>query len=430
MTWSEKLYRQTTVAAAPLMRTVLERSSRYRPLAGRFWMQPCSVPTGGIWFHACSLGEVNTARPLLRDAEKMWPDCPVLLSASTISGYTRAADLAGPDRTYWFPFDDPGSLSRFFDRAVPRVIALVETEIWPGFLAEAARRGIPVAVLNGRISDKALPRYRRFGALFRPAFAKLALVAAQNETYAERFCVLGVHESRVRVAGSLKFDAVTLEPDPDKQHHLRACLGLSGSGSGAVVVFGSTRPGDELLAADCIDALQEDFPEVCWVVAPRHVERADEIDRVLNRFKAVRLSALKSGKSGPGKVVLADTLGDLIGLYSLASVAVIGGSFFPGVEGHNPLESAALGVPTVYGPYMGNFPDAAAALERAGGSLRLAAPGQLKETLRRLLADPDERIRVGSRGRKAVLEGQGAVGRNLACLAEIISQKNREGQGR
>ncbi|HOJ68645.1 MAG TPA: hypothetical protein PLH06_07585, partial [Candidatus Hydrogenedentes bacterium] len=145
---------------------------------------------------------------------------------------------------------------------------------------------------------------------------------------------------------------------------------------------------------------------------------AGEVESLLRPFGVVRLSVLKRGETTPARVVLADTVGDLVGLYSLATVAVIGGSFYPGVEGHNPLESAALGIPTIYGPFMRNFPDAASALEKVGGALRLSAPDQLAETLKRLLSDPMKREVMGMSARQAVLAGRGALQRNLDCLDE------------
>ncbi|HOK90661.1 MAG TPA: 3-deoxy-D-manno-octulosonic acid transferase [Candidatus Hydrogenedentes bacterium] len=417
-TWTEQAYRVTMAMAAPLARLWLASGSRHGPLYGRFWLPPGEVAPGGIWFHACSLGEVNTARPLLVAAEKRWPDIPVMLSSSTFTGYSRAVEVAGADRARWFPFDDPASVRRFFDTAAPRAVALVETEIWPGFLAGAEQRGVPVVILNGRISDRAFPRFRRFASIFHPAFRRITLVAAQNEEYADRFIELGVPEERVRVTGSLKFDAVQLEPDPARRDYLRTCLGLVGDPPARVVVFGSTRPGDEALAATCLERLRPQFPDVHWIIAPRHVDRAGEVESLLRPFGVVRLSVLKRGETTPARVVLADTVGDLVGLYSLATVAVIGGSFYPGVEGHNPLESAALGIPTIYGPFMRNFPDAASALEKVGGALRLSAPDQLAETLKRLLSDPMKREVMGMSARQAVLAGRGALQRNLDCLDE------------
>lgn len=422
LTWGDLAYRSAMAVAAPLARLWLQRHSRYRPLYGRFWLDPIPGPLHGIWFQACSLGEVNTARPLVTAAAQRWPDLPVMLSSSTVTGRRRAEEVVGPNRSRWFPFDDAASLRRFFDHAAPRLVALVETEIWPGFLAEADRRQIPVVVLNGRISDRAFPRFRRYAPLFRPVFQRLTLVAAQNEGYAGRFIELGVPEARIRIAGSLKFDAVQLEVDTDKRQQMFGVLGLRESSRPRVVVFGSTRPGDEALAAACLERLGQVFADVTWIIAPRHVERAGEVEPLLRPFGVVRLSALKAGKAEPAKVILADTVGDLVTLYSLAAVAVIGGSFYPGVEGHNPLESAALGISTVYGPYMRNFPDEVAVLESLGGALCLSTPDQLAPAIERLLSDPEERAVLGAWGRQAVLSGQGAVRRNLDSLDEVLQQ--------
>jgi 3-deoxy-D-manno-octulosonic-acid transferase len=246
-------------------------------------------------------------------------------------------------------------------------------------------------------------------------------VGAQNGDYAALFTELGVAPDAVHVTGNLKFDAVRTEVDPRTLLELRLACGFGPDTP--VLLFGSTRPGDERLAADCWRALAQEFPQWRIVVAPRHLQRVDEAVAAFGRENcALRTETLQPGRRAETRVLVLDTLGELGVFYGLAEVAVIGGSFHPGVDGHNPLESAALGVATVYGPHMGNFPEASEALLESGGAVQVPGSGGLEEVLRRLMADAHERRALGTLGRRAVLSRQGASDATVALVCSLIGE--------
>ncbi|HOC72879.1 MAG TPA: glycosyltransferase N-terminal domain-containing protein, partial [Candidatus Hydrogenedentes bacterium] len=273
----------------------------------------------------------------------------------------------------------------------------------------------------GRISPKRLPRYRRWRRVLAPVFRQVSAVGAQNAAYADLFTELGVAPEAVQVTGNLKFDAVRTEVDPRTLLELRLACGFGPETP--ILLFGSTRPGDEGLAADCWRTLSPEFPHWRLVVAPRHLQRVDEAVRAFGREAcALRTETLKPGRRAETRVLVLDTLGELGAFYGLAEVAVIGGSFFPGVDGHNPLEPAALGIATVYGPHMRNFPEASEALLENAGAVQVSGPEVLEGALRRLLADAHERRALGTRGRRAVLGRQGASEATATLVRSLVDE--------
>jgi len=377
---------------------------------------PDAAASGALWVHACSVGEVNTCAPLLPELEAA-RGLPWLLSTSTASGLARAQALF-PGRAMACPLDHPAAVRRALDRLQPAALILMETEIWPNLVLESARRGVPVLVANGRISTRHFSRYQRYGWFTRPIFAALSGVGAQDETHAERYAALGVPPTRITVTGNLKFDAAATAFDAQARERLRAIMGIPKDAP--VLLFGSTRPGDEALASACWSILREETPELRLVIAPRHIERADEIAAHFGE-PVLRRSAVKAGLAASGaRVILVDTLGELTQFYALASLAVVGGSLYAGVEGHNPLEPAGLGVPVVFGPYMGNFEQPARALTAAGAATAVACPEDLYAALSAALRNPGELRRRGTIARRVVLEGQGAARRTAQWAAALV----------
>jgi 3-deoxy-D-manno-octulosonic-acid transferase len=410
-------YNVATSLAAPFGAAWLALGSKHRRLLGRF-APPVPVSHGKpLWVQACSVGEVGTAKQMIGAMRQRWPEIPVALTVSTASGYDLAG-LACPDAALtWFPFDHPYIVRRFVRGLAPRALILIETEIWPNVLREAHRNGAAVVLVNGRLSDKHIGRYQRFGFLFRRVLSHLSEAGMQNEEYAERLKSLGADPARVHVTGNTKFDGVLTEVDPERLARLRSETGLIPGEP--VVVFGSTRPGDETLAASCWRTLRDAFPGLRLVVAPRHLERVGEAVSAFDEPVLRRSETSQGRRPGGEKVIVLDTVGELAAFYALATLVVIGGSFYPGVNGHNPIESAALGVPTVFGPYMRNFVDPARELLARGGAVQVDRPEGLLPALTRLLGDPQERARIGARGREAVLANQGATERNLDLIARV-----------
>jgi 3-deoxy-D-manno-octulosonic-acid transferase len=410
-------------AVTPAAAWWLRRRPEHRRLADRFHPE---VPTLGgrpLWVQACSVGEVGAAMPIVRALSERFPESPVLLTVSTVSGYDLAQQRArGVCALTWFPFDSRRTVRRFLAEARPRALVILETELWPNVLRECRRAGVPSVVVNGRLSDKHFARYARYRPAVRLVFEQLSAAGVQNETYADRFKLMGVPRDRVVVTGSTKFDAVATQAPAHVRARLRAECGFPRDAP--VLLFGSTRPGDEELAAVCWRALRDMHPDLRLAVAPRHPDRLEEAIAPFDEPVLLR-SRVRGGQRPDGeRVFFLDTVGELGQFYATADIAVIGGSFFPGVEGHNPLEPAALGVATVFGPYMANFADPARALLHARGARQVHEPAVLPEILRELLADPVGRRNLGTRGRKAVLNNQGAIARNVELIARVLDARD------
>jgi 3-deoxy-D-manno-octulosonic-acid transferase len=314
----------------------------------------------------------------------------------------------------WLPFDHPACVRPFQRKLDPRALVLLDTELWPCLISTLRLAGVPVILANGRISDKHFPRYRRFKGFLQPALEDLSAAAMQNDEYAGRIIELGARPERVSVCGSTKFDGVRESVDPGKVVSLRAECGFSPADP--VIVFGSTRPGDEALAAACWASLRDVFPDLRLVIAPRHLDRLEE---AMDPFREPIKRRSDRGVNSGARVFFLDTVGELVDFYALGTVAVIGGSFSPGVNGHNPLESAALGIPTVFGPYMRNFIDPARELVAHKGAVQ-TNPRELAAVLRRLLENPGERAALAQNGREAVRKNRGAIRRMLDLIEPFL----------
>lgn len=306
-------------------------------------------------------------------------------------------------------------------RARPRAIVLLETEIWPNVIRVAHRRSVPLVLLNARLSDKHYPRYLRFRTFLRPLLETVAAAGVQNEEYAERFLALGTPASAIRITGNTKFDGVRTAGRVDVRARVREENGIPQDAP--LLLFASTRPGDEALAAQCWEALRKEIPGLILTVAPRHRERLDEVLTCFDEPLRLRTQVQAGEQVLNERVFVVDTMGELADFCAAADVAVIGGSFYPGVNGHNPLEAAGYGVATVFGPYMRNFMDPARVLVSAGGAEQVGGPEQLPPVLNDLLRNTEKRDEMGIRAREAVLANQGASERSLALLEEILERQ-------
>ncbi len=370
--------------------------------------------TGAVWVHAVSVGEVMAASRLVEELGRALPDRAVYVSTTTRTGQKLARERFGGERVFYFPLDFAFAVRAWLRFLNPVLVVLVESEFWPRMLVECRRAAIPVAVVNARVSDRSWPRYRRLRLLWRPLLGSLALALAQSETDAQRLRSLGA--ASAVAAGNLKYD-VRLAGPAAATAELRARLP-----SGAkVIVCGSTLAGEEELL---LDALPLD--EVITILAPRHPERFDTVARLLARRGAAfvrRSSWAASGlaegdRLAPGTVVLLDSVGELASVYSLATLAVVGGGFlWPG--GHNPLEPAQFGVPVLMGAQYANFRDVAEAFVKAD-AIVIADPAGLRTTLQKLLADPDRRRTIGARGRAVFGQRSGATEYALAALLALL----------
>lgn len=416
--WPIFAYNAALTAAAPVVGCGLALSKRGRTQFARLRPKAPAAIQGGIWLQACSVGEVAAAEPVLAALAQRWPGVPRLLSASTDTGYSLAQESQAATAAAWCPLDFRSSVRHFLAQARPRLLILFETELWPNLLHQSHAAGVRIAIINGRISGPAWLRYRRLRPLLSPLLGCVDRACMQDSAHAHRIAALGVPPERIAETGNTKADGALGEhPDAAERNALRKACGLTACSP--IVVFGSTRPGDESLAAHCWGMLREKFPQAALVVAPRHPSRASEAAACFDEPVLWR-SRVKEGRPPQGeRVLLVDTLGELKTIYGLADAAVVCGSFFPGVGGHNPLEPTGLGVATVFGPHMANFRAAADLLIANKGALQ-CAPEYLAEELTALLGDAALRQSLAGKGRAAIEAHAGAIGRTLDAIAPLV----------
>lgn len=379
-----------------------------------------SAPGGGrdLWVHAVSLGEMRVAGILLRALTAGRPDLRVLLTTVTPAGRAEAERIrAGvPVDIRYLPLDSPWALRPFIRRWQPRVLILIETELWPNLLWEAHAAGLSTVLVNARLSPRLRATYRRFAALYTPLLARLEWVAAQSPDDARHLRELGAQ--RVEVTGNLKFDLPT--PPPPALTRDR----FSGH---QLWVAGSTHPGEEPVLLDVHRRLQAASrgTRVQLLIAPRHPARAPELLALAAAagFTTILRSALRDGPTTADVVVL-DTLGELAALYALGDAAFVGGSLVDH-GGQNPLEPIAAGCPVVIGPDSRNFGDMVRQLRAFGAILQVSDPDTLFEALHRLLGDGRTRQALVERARETMRQNGGATGHTLRLLGALLPAAGR-----
>jgi 3-deoxy-D-manno-octulosonic-acid transferase len=377
-----------------------------------------------IWIHAISVGESEAAQPLVKALREKYPQAELVISNTTRTGRARAAKLFPDLRNFQYPIDFPWAVRGAFSRIKPALIIQVEAEWWPTFLFKAVRRGLPVCVVNLRITEKGLRGYNRFRKFSSRMINATTFVAVQNEEYRQRLLSLGADPERIAVTGQMKYDNISLDAVPGADRLARD-LGLAKGER--LLVAGSTGPGEEEMLLDAYAKLKPQQPELRLAIVPRKPERFDEVAKLISDrgFRLVRRSATQTSPASPDAeaVILGDTMGELMKFYQLAKLAFIGRSLVP-LGGSNPIDPASLGVPLVFGPHMFNFPDADELFVASGAARQVADGGDsLVKTLGELLQSGDAPAAMGEKGRGAVRERQGATGRNMKLLAEVIEKK-------
>ncbi len=421
------LYVFAGLAFSPVVLYRMVRHKRYRDgWAERFGRVHRRNPERKcIWLHAVSVGEVNAAQTLVTEIERQFGDFEIVISTTTDTGFARAGKLFGQKWTvFYFPFDFSWVARRAFRRLNPSICLLMELEVWPNFIFTARERGVPVLVLNGRISDRSFSRYRRIRSLTRRFFGKLDLVLAQTQEYAERFRELGCPAERVIVTSSLKYDTAQVTDAVEGAETLARELGL---GKERLWVAGGTGDEEEKIILDVYRSLvQEDqFGDLRLAIVPRKPERFNEVAQLIEqaRLPLVRYSQLKN-TAGPaavtGKpVILGDTMGDLRKFYSLATVILVGRSLVP-MGGSDMMEAAALGKCTMFGPHTFNFRQTVQVLLDGGGALQVADKEDLLANMKKCLSDPGYAGRIARAGQAVIKQNQGATARTMEALGKLL----------
>lgn len=381
------------------------------------------LPSGGIWVHAVSFGEVRLAHAVIAALRSRLGRASFLLTTSTETGRAlaeRQRREGGPgaaDAIAAPPLDLPGPIARMLKAARPRALVLIETELWPNLLRLAPARGVPVIVVNGRLSPRAFGRVLKVRGLFAPGLAAIRGVAAQSEADARRFVAIGAPPERVRVTGNIKFDLPIPSPGPESP---RRRLGLDDDTP--VFVAGSTARGEAEPVARAFARLRAAVPKAVLVIAPRHPEDIGATRRVFERagWRVDRWSRLQAvGAPRAAEAVVVDTMGVLPSLYPCATVAFVGGSLVPR-GGQNLLEPAASGVPVLFGPWVDTVRFAADALLAAGGGFQVGDADSLGDEVVRLATDATARARAGERARETVVRNRGPLARTVDLVAAAL----------
>ena len=413
------------VASAPWWLWRMATTEKYRDgLAERLGKVPPHMRPAGnrrqlIWLHAVSVGEVLAVSRLVGELDRAFPNHRVVVSTTTRTGQKLARERFGFDRVFYCPLDLPWAVRNYLNALRPQILILAETEFWPNLLNSCFRRGIPVAVVNARISDRSWPRYQMLRRLWSPILGNLSIVLAQSQTDADRLTAIGCRPQRVTVDGNLKFDVRAA-------HEAEATRLLKTLATGLrFVVAGSTLEGEESALLEAWPRLLATYPDLVLVLAPRHPERFSAVAALLSSsgIPWARRSNWKTGDPpvslGVAGILLLDTIGELASVYSLASVAFVGGSLIP-AGGHNPLEPAQFGVPIVMGPHYANFRAITDDL-LAHHALRIAAKDELAAALSDLLSDRPAAAAMGARARQVFEQQAGATARTIDALTLLLN---------
>ena len=384
---------------------------------GVFDREPDQRPV--IWVHAVSVGETLAAAPLIEDLLQIYPDHAMVVTTTTPTGSERVQALFG-ERVFhvYAPWDLPGAMRRFVTKIQPRLLLIMETELWPNMLYYTRASGCNVMLANGRMSQRSARGYARVAGLTRQLLSSLNVAACQTLEDSKRFLALGVAPAVLHVTGSVKFDVTLDETLRAKAAELRQTFMAGGR---PVLVAASTHPGEEALVLGAYRDIRRTLGDCLLVLVPRHPERFEKVHGLCARegWQVVRRSS-DSEPSGADDILLGDTMGELLLLLGTATVVVVGGSLLAH-GGHNVLEAAVWGVPAVTGPHMENFAEVSARLDAAGAMIRLDTPGALGDTLQRLLGDADLRQRMGMAGLQVLDENRGASARLLALVQRQLA---------
>jgi 3-deoxy-D-manno-octulosonic-acid transferase len=371
-----------------------------------------------------SVGEVVTARPLVRDLKTRYPRLRLFLSTTTFAGQQLARrSVQDVDAVFYFPFDLNVFVRRTLNLVRPRLFIMMETEIWPNLLRECRRRGIKTAVVNGRLSQRSYPRYRMVRGFMKRVLADIDRFCVQSEESARRFVELGANPSSVSVTGSLKFDSLDLASSVQSRARDRVLRHLRVPANRAVLVAGSTMKGEEGAVLRAFRRLRSASPNALLILAPRHPERFFDVARMSREegLKTLLRTELPIDAEPRGDVVIIDTIGELAAIYQIATIVFVGGSLVA-TGGHNILEPAVFGKPIVFGPHMENFAEIAAAFVTNGAGIQVHGERELDDTLRSLMTDPVRRARLGAAARALVEANRGAKDKTLHVLSDLLPQ--------
>ncbi len=380
-----------------------------------------------IWVHAVSVGEVQAVKPFVEKLQREMDDCIILISTVTPTGQSVAESLREKNCfLIYFPFDFSFIAKRVIKGLRPDLILLAETEIWPNFILQADSAGVPVGIINGRISKKSANGYCFAGFLLKPVFKALSFLLVQTDADQRRYISLGIEEENIHVLGNMKFDQAEFSnPTPEETELMRVQLGYEQGDQ--ILVVGSTHRGEEKALFQVLKDLQLEFSRLKLIIAPRHPERSGQIchEAVGAGFEPKLFSAMQqSVNQESGRVLILDVVGHLKRLYSLADLVVMGGGFIRH-GGQNPIEPAMAEKPVLSGPNVFNFKAVYESFVTNQAAEIVFNVSDLKQRIRALFKDPNLRTKMGHNAKKLVLEQMGASKRHVDWIKHFISENSQ-----
>lgn len=410
----------------PLLLVRVYVRSRHAPAHAQRWRERlgfyrhAASASRPVWVHAVSVGEVMAAVPLVRALQEQCAGLEILMTTTTLTGAdTVTRTLGNTVQHAYFPYDLPAVLARFLTYFQPRMLVVMETELWPNTFSACRRRAVPIMLANARLSSRSMGAYRRLSTLSRDVVRRIDHIAAQTHEDAERYIALGAETQRVTVFGSLKFDLELPASVHEQAAAVRREIGINRP----VLMAASTREGEEELVLDAFVEIQNQLPHCLLLLVPRHPQRFEQVAQLCaRRGWRYRRRSQSSVCGADDQIYLLDSMGELARHYAAADVAFVGGSLLP-FGGHNVLEPAALARPVLVGPYTFNFAEVVRLLREAGGLVVVDDARQLASAALVWLRDSNERDRVGGLACDLVLRHRGATARTAAAISELLAAR-------
>lgn len=406
-----------------LLLRLLARGVRSRPIPRRwperFGFFEAPGFSGSLWVHAVSVGEVNAAEPLIKALRRDYPNAPLVITTVTPTGTARVHQLFGDSVFHvYLPYDLPFSVNRFLKKIRPRLALIVETEIWPNLYFACRRRGIPLMIVNARLSERSMRGYKPLRGLARSALRCVHLIAAQSRTDAARYRLLGAEPQQVLVTGNMKFDM----PIPQDAVADGAAMREHWGARRPVWMAASTHEGEELAVLEAHLKVLKRLPDALLVLAPRHPERFRLVENAVRSLGFTVATRSIDGVPLPvHQVCVIDAMGQLMPFFAATDVAFVGGSLVP-IGGHNALEPAALSVPVLVGPHTFNFEEITDSLIKQGGAERVSAADQLGPDVLQLLLDGGKREQMGQAAQRVFERERGAVQRIMQLIDTLLQE--------
>jgi 3-deoxy-D-manno-octulosonic-acid transferase len=416
----------TRLLTAPALLYFYGRGIR-EPAYRRHWRERlglvAGVEPGAIWIHAASVGEVALVGLLLDALRARYPEKPLLLTTMTPTGRARAAARFGDAVAIrYIPLDTPGATRRFIRRIQPRLAVFAETELWPNLIAATTAAGVPLALINARISARSAARYGCWPLARMAAFtlARVAAIGAASDVHAQRFKALGAPPAQVTITGNLKYDGAACRPNAEAVQRLRDRWQER-----PVWVAASTHEGEEALLLEAFALVARAHPNILLVLAPRHPQRFDTVARLLKRRRVKAARRSQSTVVEPDTaVVLADTLGEVPLFYAAADVVFVGGSLVPGIGGHNVIEAAGCARPVCVGSHVHEWREVVDALISCRAAAVCATPAALAAQINYWLSQPQAARAAGAAVAACVAARRGALARSLELIDALLEPQN------